>query len=83
MHLTPLIAAAFILSMVVPSVAQEWTEYVSKEDRFSTNFPGQPHPFVDNKAWRAWLDVAEAGTMKYVEDAKAGRIGGRGGNAGN
>jgi metallo-beta-lactamase class B len=45
--------------------------------------PGQPHPFVDNKAWRAWLDVAEAGTVKYVEDAKAGRIGGRGGNAGN
>ena len=45
--------------------------------------PGQPHPFVDNKAWRTWLDVAEAGTVKYVEDAKAGRIGGRGGNAGN
>jgi len=45
--------------------------------------PGQPHPFVDNKAWRAWLDVAEAGTVKYVEDAKAGRIGGRGGNTGN
>ena len=45
--------------------------------------PGQPHPFVDNKAWRVWLDRAEAGTVKYVEDAKAGRIGGRGGNAGN
>jgi metallo-beta-lactamase class B len=43
--------------------------------------PGQPHPFVDNTAWRAWLDVAEAGTVKYVEDAKAGRVGGRGGNA--
>lgn len=33
--------------------------------------PGQPHPFVDNKAWRAWLDVAEAGTIKYIEQAKA------------
>jgi metallo-beta-lactamase class B len=32
--------------------------------------PGEPHPFVDNKAWRAWLDVAEAGTVKYVEEAK-------------
>jgi hypothetical protein len=42
--------------------------------------PGQPHPFVDNKAWRTWLDVAEAGAVKYVEDAKAGRVGGRGGN---
>jgi metallo-beta-lactamase class B len=33
--------------------------------------PGQPHPFVDNKAWRAWLDVAEAGTVKYIEQEKA------------
>jgi metallo-beta-lactamase class B len=40
--------------------------------------PGEPHPFVDNAAWRKWLDVAEAGTIKYVEDAKAGRVGGRG-----
>jgi metallo-beta-lactamase class B len=40
--------------------------------------PGQPHPFVDNATWRKWLDVAEAGTIKYIEDAKAGRGGGRG-----
>jgi metallo-beta-lactamase class B len=33
--------------------------------------PGQPHPFVDNKAWRTWLDVAEAGTVKYIEQEKA------------
>ena len=33
--------------------------------------PGQPHPFVNNAAWRDWLDIAEAGTIKYVEDAKA------------
>jgi metallo-beta-lactamase class B len=33
--------------------------------------PGQPHPFVDNKAWRAWLDVAEAGTIKYIEQEKS------------
>jgi metallo-beta-lactamase class B len=45
--------------------------------------PGQPHPFVNNAGWRAWLDVAEAGTIKYVEDAKAGRVGGRGGNPEN
>jgi metallo-beta-lactamase class B len=32
--------------------------------------PGQPHPFVDNKAWRAWLDVAEAGTITYIEQEK-------------
>ena len=33
--------------------------------------PGDPHPFVDNAFWRKWLDIAEAGTIKYVEDAKA------------
>jgi metallo-beta-lactamase class B len=35
--------------------------------------PGQPHPFVDNAAWRQWLRTAHAGTLKYIEDAKAGR----------
>ena len=33
--------------------------------------PGDPHPFVDNAFWRKWLDMAEAGTIKYIEDAKA------------
>ena len=33
---------------------------------------GDPHPFVDNAQWRRWLDTAEAGTLKYIEDAKAG-----------
>jgi metallo-beta-lactamase class B len=32
--------------------------------------PGAPHPFVDNAAWRRWLDVAEAGTVKYVEEER-------------
>jgi metallo-beta-lactamase class B len=34
---------------------------------------GDPHPFVDNATWRQWLQTARAGTLKYVEDAKAGR----------
>ena len=33
---------------------------------------GDPHPFVDNAQWRRWLDTAEAGTLKYIEDAQAG-----------
>ena len=32
---------------------------------------GEPHPFVNNAVWRQWLDTAEAGTIKYVEEAKA------------
>ena len=35
--------------------------------------PGEPHPFVDNAAWRQWLATAHAGTAEYIEDAKAGR----------
>jgi metallo-beta-lactamase class B len=35
--------------------------------------PGQPHPFVTPELWKQWLDRAEAGTIKYVEDAKAGK----------
>lgn len=35
--------------------------------------PGGRHPFVDNGAWRQWLDTAHAGTLKYIEDAKTGR----------
>jgi hypothetical protein len=45
MRLTAVIAAV-ILSAGVLAAAQsggeEWTEYVSREDRFTTNFPGQP-----------------------------------------
>jgi metallo-beta-lactamase class B len=33
--------------------------------------PGEPHPFVINAEWRRWLDVAEAGTIKYIEQEKA------------
>jgi hypothetical protein len=36
------LAAALALSMSVPAFAQEWTEFVSREDRFTTNFPGEP-----------------------------------------
>jgi hypothetical protein len=42
MHLNHLVAAAMALTMSAPAFAQEWTEFVSREDRFSTNFPGSP-----------------------------------------
>ncbi len=34
---------------------------------------GAPHPFVDNTTWRQWLATAHAGTIKYIEAAKAGQ----------
>src|SRR5262245_13856574 len=42
MRLTSIAAAALILSLSVPVSAQEWTAYTSKDDRFTSNFPGQP-----------------------------------------
>jgi hypothetical protein len=37
-----LLTAAVILSFSTTAVAQDWTEFVSREDRFSANFPGSP-----------------------------------------
>jgi hypothetical protein len=42
MRFTTLVAATLLLSFSVPASAQEWIEFVSKEDRFTANFPGQP-----------------------------------------
>ena len=42
MSLRPIVAAAMMLAMSGAPIAQEWTEFVSKEDRFSANFPGTP-----------------------------------------
>ena len=42
MRLNDVLAAAVVLSLSSPALAQEWTEFVSKEDRFATNFPGPP-----------------------------------------
>lgn len=37
-----LITAALVLAFSASASAQEWTEFVSKEDRFTANFPGPP-----------------------------------------
>ena len=34
--------AALVFCIASPAVAQEWTEFVNQEDRFSTVFPGEP-----------------------------------------
>ena len=42
MRCTRIAAAIVVFSMSGPAFAQEWTEFVSKDDRFTTNFPGVP-----------------------------------------
>ena len=41
MRLIPLVAAV-VLSTSMPALAQDWMEFVSKEDGFSANYPGTP-----------------------------------------
>src|SRR5262245_4955727 len=42
MRLRRLMLAVLILLVSGPAFAQEWITYVSREDMFSMNFPGQP-----------------------------------------
>ena len=42
MHLIPLVSAALVLTISGPAFAQEWKEYVSKQDLFSVSFQGEP-----------------------------------------
>ena len=42
MRLMPLISSALVLVMSGTSFAQEWTEFISEDDRFTITFPGQP-----------------------------------------
>ena len=37
-----LLAATLVLAVSAPAVAQEWEEFVSREDGFTANFPGKP-----------------------------------------
>ena len=49
MRVTPWIAAALVLSLTTPALAQEWDEFVFVEDGFTVNFPGRPQ--VENTTW--------------------------------
>lgn len=42
MRLIPLIPAALILCISEPAIAQDWMRFVSRDDGFSANYPGQP-----------------------------------------
>src|SRR5258705_8308618 len=42
MRLSSVVAAALVLAMSGPIFAQEYVEYVSKQDRFTATFPVEP-----------------------------------------
>lgn len=49
MRVTPWIAAALVLSLTTPALAQEWDNVVFVEDGFTVNFPGRPQ--VESTTW--------------------------------
>jgi hypothetical protein len=49
MRLVPLVPVSLMVCLAGPAYAQEWTEYVNKEDGFTVNFPGQPQ--VQGSTW--------------------------------
>jgi hypothetical protein len=42
MSIIRILTMAVVLAIPGTAVAQEWTEFTSKEDRFTCNFPGEP-----------------------------------------
>ena len=72
MRLITVVAAASLLSIAAPGLAQEWTEFASLEDRFTCNFPGEPT--VTETTWTsefgaelpARVYAAERGPSRYT-----------------
>src|SRR6266850_6853377 len=48
------IVVALVLSVAGTAAAQEWEEFVSKEDGFKVDFPGQPK--VTDTTWKSQMD---------------------------
>lgn len=69
MRRIPLIAAAVILFVSVPSFAQEWAEYVSSPDLFAVNFPKQP--VVKDITYESEYGITVPGRIYSVEDEGA------------
>jgi hypothetical protein len=71
MRTTAFIVIALLFSLSGPAAAQEWDEYVSLQDGFKINFPGQPT--ITETTWISKLDyklparvyTAEKGRERY------------------
>ena len=55
MRLMPLVCSALVVAMSGTSFAQEWTEFTSREERFTITFPGQPQ--VTDTTWTSQFNA--------------------------
>jgi len=61
MRLIAVVPLCLALSSAVPASAQDWTEYVNKEESFSVNFPGQPQ--VQDITWLSEYGLTFSGRV--------------------
>jgi hypothetical protein len=57
-----------VLSVAASAAAQEWEEFVSKEDGFKVDFPGTPK--VTDITWKSQLDYILPGKVYSVDKGK-------------
>ena len=62
-------AAALVLFMSGPSLAQEWIQYASKADLFGVNFPSEPK--VQNISFATEFDIALPGHIYSAESGSS------------
>jgi len=62
------IIVALVLSVAATASAQEWEEFVSKEDGFKVDFPGTPK--VTDTTWKSQMDYILPGKVYSVDKGK-------------
>jgi hypothetical protein len=62
------VVAALLLSMAATASAQEWDEFVSKEDGFKVDFPGTPK--VTATTWKSQMDYILPGKVYSIDKGK-------------
>jgi hypothetical protein len=64
------IAFVLVLSVGGSAFAQEWVEFVSKEDGFKVDFPTQPK--VTDTTWKSQMDYVLPGKIYSADDSLGG-----------
>ena len=62
---TAVFVGVLIVTTVHPAAAQEWAEYVSTQDGFKINFPGQPT--ITETTWKTQMDYTLPARVYRVE----------------
>ena len=67
----PIVAALLLVFVAWPASAQEWIEYVNREDRFALTVPAQPT--ISDVSYVSQLEVPLRGRLYTFADGPAGR----------